>query len=57
MAILFTVALFIFGIMLRVRFTREHVLKKLLPAPGEGPRYATPSPRPLPSQNYYGQNK
>lgn len=37
MAILFTVALFIFGIMLRVRFTREHVLKKLLPAPGEGP--------------------
>lgn len=40
MAILFTVVLFIFGILLQFRLTREHVLKKILPAPGEGPRYS-----------------
>jgi hypothetical protein len=37
-AVLFTIAVFIFGILLQFRLTRNHVLKRLLPAPGEGPR-------------------
>jgi len=39
-ATLMTVVLFLVGVLLLFRLTREHVLKRFLPKPGQGPRHA-----------------